>query len=153
MFTRKNNAMWVILLSLFLLAACTAKEPYSADFDDFDGTWVYVKDHLSSPLIKTRSYSWGVGKTIVETTLEIEIDKKEMLIPGMGLFIIQSIQKRTSDSFSLDIKGPGEEGGWELELVFHYTDKNTFWIECSDLEGMFAVGKKKPWYRLSGPND
>lgn len=152
MFTRKSRLAWLSLLSILFITACAAKDAYPASVEDLDGTWVDVKEYRSSPKIKDRQYSWGVGKRIVETTLEIELEKKEVLMPGTGVFLIQSINKDSSSSISVDVKGPGEEGGWEMKLVFHFVDKDTFWIECSDLEGMFSVGKKKPWYRLSGPN-
>jgi hypothetical protein len=151
MFTRKNRLIW-LWLALIIITSCEAKDNYIAKESDLDGTWVDVKEYRSSPKIKDRQYSWGVGKRIVETTLEIELKKKEVLIPGTGAFIIQNINKDSSTSILLDVKGPGAEGGWEMKLVFHFLDKDTFWLECSDLEGMFSVGKKKPWYRLSGPN-
>lgn len=152
MFTQRNSHIVFMMMLALSITACTGKNAYSADVEGLDGTWVDVKEYRSSPAIRDREYSWGVGKRIVETTLEIEIEKKKVLMPGTGLFFIQRISKESNSSILVDIKGPGEEGGWKMRLIFHFLDRDTLWIECTDLEGMFSVGKNKPWYRLSGPS-
>ena len=151
MFARKSSSLVPMLLFVFTLAVCAEKHGRSVNTENLDGTWVDMKEYLISPGIKDREYSWGMGKRLVETTLEIEMQKNKILLPGTGLFFIQRISNESSSSVSVDIKGPGEEGGWEMRLIFHFLDRDTFWIECADLEGMFSVGRNKPWYRLSGP--
>ncbi|HRR51760.1 MAG TPA: hypothetical protein P5252_08045 [Candidatus Cloacimonas sp.] len=152
MSTRRNSVISLLMFLIVFIMACEAKNSYIANITDLNGTWVNVKAYQSSPKIRNWQYSWGTGKRIVETTLEVDLEKKEVLLPGTGAFLIQSVSKDSPSVVSIDIKGPGVEGGLQTKVVFHFLDKDTYWIECSDLEGMFSVGKAKPWYRLSGPS-
>jgi len=151
MYIRKSSAVLFIIILLCISFACSGREQYRATKTDLNGTWVHMQAHKESPRIKDWQFSWGIGKRIVETTFEIDIQKNRVLMPGTGLFLIKRITQTAPSRIVLEIKGPGEEGGWEMKMVFHFLDQDTFWLECPDLQGQFAVGKKRPWYRLSGP--
>jgi len=150
MFIQKINQMILFLIFVLLLASCSGNEAYSANLEDLNGTWVRSKEFFKSSRIREWQYSWGVGYSIVETTLEIELEKKEVLLPGTGLFYIQQIFKKSDSSILMNIKGPGEQGRWEMQLIFHFLDRDRFWIETADWQGE-PVGRKRPRYRLSGP--
>ncbi len=145
----RKISFFVLLLSL-LLFSCTAKAEPKNMMYTINGTWVDYIGYKNSPKIHDVEYSWGKAKRIVETTLEFDINMKIIRMPGNGLFYIQNIQNQSNKNIALDLIS-SYEPVWEMKIVIHFIDKDTFWIECPDLEGIISVGRDQPWYRLSGP--
>jgi hypothetical protein len=98
------------------------------------------------------NYIWGKGKSITETTMEFEIEKMYILIPGQGSHTISAIEPAGPDTIFVKLFYIGDEKKEHpIRMKFHFLDINTFWIECPEWNEMFIVGNDKPWYRLSGP--
>jgi hypothetical protein len=151
----RNKALLAIVGVALVIGACTRKNGYEAKPSDMDGTWVSNVKYLSGSGIHEREYVWGKGKRIVEVSLEIEMEKNSVLIPGQGEYIIDTIIQEDPDIISMEIYGVEDpEQEYKKNMKFHFESYDKFWIECPQYEGergVFSVGRDRPWYRLSGP--
>jgi hypothetical protein len=140
------------VLFLFIANVLFGLEP-----SDLDGTWVYSLELLNSPSIREWDFSWGKGKRISETTLDFDIAKSHILIPGSGAYKIGSIDSEGSDTIYIKMFYIGDKKKERpIIMKVHFLDSDRFWIECpgwSEWEAvfLFMAGKKWLWYRLSGP--
>jgi hypothetical protein len=143
---------FLVVLFLFVVNVLFGLEP-----SDLDGTWVYFSEFLNSPDIHDWDFSWGKGKRITDTTLDFDVARSHIIIPGSGAYIISSIESEGSDTIDITMFYVGDEKKERpIIMEIHFLDIHRIWIECpgwSEWENdfMFLAGKKWIWYRLSGP--
>ena len=120
-----------------------------------DGTWVHHTDLLRSPSIRDMVFSWGVGKSIAETSIDIDLNEDEILMPGHGGYRINSVSKNENESVALNLYSMGRED-ITIKLEFTFIDNNRAYIVCyfSFDYYSYKLSPEKPriWYRLSGPD-
>jgi hypothetical protein len=94
-------------------------------------------------------YSWGIGKSIPNTIFSIDITTEEPFIhaPGDGSFYKTEITQTGTNSIKINAVSAS---GWVVEVVFHFIDRDTLWIETKDFDDL-EYGKGALWHRLSGP--
>jgi len=156
----------IYLITIFitvLLISCIKPTSYAGEILDLNGTWLpdwsykeYIKlkeDKKKEFLIQ---FSWGKGKSISNTTFEIDITAIKPFItePGLGLFnITETMQIGSSSIKIIAFRGLQDEPtiGRYIEIIFHFIDKNKIWIETKDFIGSSDYGKGNLWHRLSGP--
>jgi hypothetical protein len=142
----------VILTGIALIMlSCSGKSGYSAELSDVDGTWVSNVQQLANQDFFEVDYAWGRGKTLVHTSLEVDLAGKFVLIPGDGEYTVDEVVKEKPDVIRLQMYRPDTEKRRLVMMKFHFESYDKFWLECTEYADWIAVGKDKPWYRLSGP--
>jgi len=154
--------VYLILLSVTLICgSCSKTGSYAANISDLNGVWQpdwSYKLALEMPedksYIKYRKFSWGESE-YGNATFNVDLmDKKPFIdVPGAGTFPVTEIERTGISSYKIHAyRGPiGDPyNAWPIDVIFHFIDKDTVWIDNKDSNGKF-YGKKAPWYRLSGP--
>ena len=146
----KKNSLFLLLLLFIASIAC------AWEIEDINGTYVYTEEYLASSAVHEWDYSWGKGSTITETTIEFDLGEKTVLMPGMGLYIIDSVFKADEDTIHLKIFGVGDknrEDPRNMKVIF--IDSNRVYIVHDrwerTMERRYSPEAKWVWYRLSGP--
>jgi hypothetical protein len=146
----RNKSNFIGMFVFFLV--CIQSQVYSVEISDVDGTWVYDIRQLTSPRIHSREFSWGTGKTIPNTTLNIDIEEKFMTMVDSGGLIIDKIWKEGDSIICINVYHVEDKHRESEDVIkFHFESNNKTWIECPRLSGRYE-GKEWPWYRLSGPS-
>ena len=126
------------------------------EIEDINGTFLWREEHLKSPLIREMEFSWGKGLTLTETSIEFDLGNKEVLMPGMGAYFIESAHKNEEGSICLVLIYVSDR-----EKEFPYNMKVTFidsqrayivhdrWERTRDRS--YSPEAKWVWHRLSGP--
>ena len=153
-----------ILYMVLTLSACSRTSNYAAEISDLNGTWQpgwSYKAILEVPE-EERSwsmskFSWGEGKSIPNTTFNIDISAEKPFIkePGLGSFPVTKITQAGINSIKVNAFRADQDDpqvGWFVEVIFHFIDRDTLWIESKDFDST-EYGKKALWYRLSGPTN
>jgi hypothetical protein len=147
-----RNKLFVLVGVVFIALACSRENGYSAELSDLDGTWIDSMKQLTRSDFVEREYTWGKGKRIVNGSLEFDLNKSFVLIPGDGGFTVNDIVKADPATIHLRLyRFSDEDRQWPVIMKFHFESNNKFWIDCPQYENWISVGKNKPWYRLSGP--
>jgi len=139
---------------------CIGLYTYSENL--IDGTWLpgdgypfFIHSNSKSEFIQKKEYSWGKGKSIPNTTMEIDVSNKFLFDATLCGFSINSVKSISNTDYQVGISRYNEnvDNLWELELIFHFIDENSFWIENVWLETNWVnfCGKERIWYRISGP--
>jgi len=153
-----------MLCMVLTLSACSKTDSYAAEISDLNGTWqpdrsykavLKMSEEERDDHLRRREYSWGIGKMIPYTTFNIDITAEEPFViePGDGHLLIKDITQTRNNEikfilFQILAKDPIV--GWSTEVVFHFIDKDTLWIETPKFTGI-EYEKKALWHRLSGP--
>ena len=160
---RGNNMKTVLIFPLTMLcmvltlSACLRTSNYVAEISDLNGTWqpdwsykatLEMSEEEKDGSLKQREYSWGIGKSIPNTIFSIDITNEEPFIeaPGDGSFSITEITQTGTNAIKINAF---RATGWYVEVIFHFIDRDTLWIESKDFDST-EYGKKALWYRLSG---
>jgi hypothetical protein len=167
---KKIKFSYLIVLSMILsLGACFKTKSFTAEISDLNGVW--LPDWLSKDLSKLPEqekeedmryyvFSWGEGKYIPYYTFEIDISANEPFFHATsnGDFYITNITQIDADSINAyACRGdPNDPYSWFANLIFHFIDKDTLWIETLNIEKTFVqqgneYSKGALWHRLSGP--
>ena len=168
MFIQKKKIKYyhVIILFIFALCSCRSTKDTAVEIEDLNGSWmadwIYKGRMERSPEkrelgMHVRVFSWGEGLAISNTTnhFDITADEPFYLVSGVGRFGIIEINQIGKSSIKVrmyqgDLDDPDFQ--WIIEPVFHFLDKDTYWIESEELEnGSILYGKDALWHRLSGP--
>ena len=124
------------------------------EIEDANGTWVYYEEHLKSDKLINDEYSWGMGRRIPNTSLGIDLEKKEVLIGGDGVYFIDTVSKTKKGTVSLKLFYiSDEERKSPVNLDITFLDYRRVYIVYSPQKSnrtLTAEGKRV-WYRLSGP--
>ena len=146
----ENRKFLLFLLLIISSIAC------AWEIEDINGTYVYMEEHLGSSHIRERNYSWGQGLRITETSLEFDLGKKTIMMPGMGQYIIETIYKDGEGSICLTIYYVGDkvrEDPINMKVIF--IDSNRVYIVHDrwerTMDRSYSPEAKWVWYRLSGP--
>jgi hypothetical protein len=148
----------IVLCAILALGSCAAKKSYAAEIADLNGTWqpdwsyqaaLELPEEEKGSYLSQRKYSWGSSMSIPNTTFDIDITDEEpfILAPGDGAFYITEITQTGTDIIKVNATSAT---GWSIEVVFHFVDKDTLWIESKIFDGS-QYGKDALWHRLSGP--
>jgi len=114
--------------------------------------------------VLNQQFSWGMGKVIPSTTLDIDLENNALNFEELRGFNIKEIEvidassvlvRAISGDLELYFKNNhislAKEEKRFTNFTFHFSNPNKFWIECKELQGMLEVGKDVFWTRLSGP--
>jgi len=126
------------------------------DVADINGTWVSNDTLLdNSSITLDYNYSWGAGKTIVETSLEIDLGKINgvchVVIPGGGGYLIDNIYKDENEVLYINMFSI-EEGNRPLNLEFRFIDNDRIYLISDRKLYNYLCETPWIWYRLSGPS-
>ena len=130
------------------------------DFENIDGikyvngTWVPYEEFLLSTYLVNEVYSWGVGKSIPNTSLEIDLKKKEILMSGYGLYYINNIYKNEINNICIVlfyVNDKNRKSPLIMELRFVNKDKVFFIFPAVGSDRNYSADEPWMWYRLSGP--
>jgi len=146
----ENKTIFILLLFLISTMA------FSWEIDDANGTYVCIKEQLNSSKILEDNFSWGKGKKIPNTTFNIDIGEKTVIIPGMGLYFIDSVIKDKEDAISFVLFYIADkEHEYPIKMKFTFIDFNQVYIvlDCWQnwSDRTYSPEAKWIWYRLSGP--
>lgn len=153
---------FAMLCMVLALSTCSKTNSYAAEISDLNGVW--QPDWLHKASLKQpeeerhwpiKKFSWGEGKYIPNTTFNIDITAETPYIgdPSLGSFPIVEITQTGTDSIKVNAFRADQEEpriGWAIEVIFHFIDGDTLWIETKDFDDL-DYGKGKLWHRLSGP--
>ena len=143
-----------IIVLLFLVFA--SGFIHALDIEDVNGTWVYDERHLKSSDIHEWKYSWGKGLSITETSIEFDLGKKVLWMPGQGKYTIDMVHKDDKGSIYLKVVSVGDEDHkYPIDIKITFIDSDRVYIECSRWKNWsderYSPDEKWVWYRLSGP--
>ncbi|MCL2720816.1 MAG: hypothetical protein FWD47_05705 [Treponema sp.] len=142
---------------------CVAGRSFAIEISDLNGTWQPDWSYKAALELSEEeksysswSFSWGEAIIIVNTTFEIDITADVPFIcdPDLGSFPITNITQIDLNSIRISAfrASPYNKNyGFSLELILHFIDRNTFWIETNNFHG-FQYEKGALWHRLSGPD-
>ena len=143
-------------LVFILLLLVSANIASAWELEDVNGTYMYDEEHLQSPLISEKEYSWGKGKRLPETAIEFDLGLKTVLFPGFGKYLVETVSKDGEDSFNLVLFYVGDtEKESPSNMKFTFIDAERVyivhdnWIKYRDKR--YSPEEKWVWYRLSGP--
>jgi hypothetical protein len=165
MYMREINFIYfVILCAVFTLGSCVKTTSYAAEISDLNGTWQpdwSYKATLKKPKeergenFRLREYSWGEGQIIMHTTFNVDItdDIPFFDAGGDGRFTITDITQIGQSSIKSNaFHGPQDDPHWIVEVIFHFINRNTFWIESKEFGKLDEDYRKGSlWHRISGP--
>jgi len=93
----ENKYFFIILF--FLLSNIIV----AIEVEDINGTWVGYETLLITSRYLNDYFSWGIGKTIPNTSLDIDLGKKKVRLTGYGGYIIDSIHSDNKNSVFLKL--------------------------------------------------
>lgn len=148
---------FVVLCMVLVLSSCSKTKSYAAEIYDLNGTWQPDWSYQATLELpeeerewSIQKFSWGEGKSIPNTTFHIDLTSGEPFIdePGLGRFpIIDTTQTKTDV-----IKIHARRRDFIIEIIFHFVDKDTLWIESDRFGNSTEYGKGALWHRISGPS-
>jgi len=146
-----GNKLIIVLIMSLLGGIVSAWE-----IEDVNGTWVYSEEQINDPGVHQEWYSWGKGWRLVDYSLEFDLGKNIVLIPGDGQHIIDTVFRDEEGSICLKVFSV-EKSRKEIPVCFkvRFIDSGRVYIECDRWEEWqdktFSPEEKWVWYRLSGP--
>jgi hypothetical protein len=159
-----KSIYFVILCAVFTLGSCVKTTSYAAEISDLNGTWQpdwSYKATLKMPKeergenFRQYDFSWGKGKIIMHTTFHIDItdDIPYFVAGGDGRLTITDITQIGLSSIKINaFYGLEEDPYWFADVIFHFIDRDTFWIESKEFGGIGNNNRKGSlWHRISGP--
>lgn len=146
-----ENKLFIVLMMVLSISVVSALE-----IDDVNGSWVDDDEVLMNSRFLERRYSWGIGKTIPNYSIDIDLGKKEVRLSGMGLHIIDTVFKDEDSSIYLELFYVGDaERLSPLHMKINFIDSGRAYIVCYPQKGWWSrplsPDEKWVWYRLSGP--
>jgi hypothetical protein len=144
----KLIAILILLLTGGLISAL--------EIEDINGTWVDNEMALNNNSLPEWRYSWGMGRTIPNSSVDFDLEKKQIRLSGMGLYIIEKVFKEDEDLMRLELFSiEDKDFSNPLHMEIRFIDSLRAYIICYPQEGWWSKplssGEKWIWYRLSGP--
>ena len=126
------------------------------EFEVVNGTWVSYKEFLlSTHIVDVDWYSWGTGRSITETSMEIDLGKKDVLLPGAGLYKIGNVYKNENEAICLTLFYINDrDRKFPLNMELSLIDYQSVYVVCYPKRESFPRYLSETpwiWYRLSGP--
>lgn len=155
----------ISLLIILCFSSILFCETMKIEPSKLNGTWMPNFSYLwitSHPDEEKSDYfindfSWGSGKTLINTSTEIDISMKMFFDPGLGEFSIKNIKQISDSSYSfmifryLDENMP--ETLWERNVIIYFITEDSCLINIDSAEETGSISKTNTtWYRLSGQN-
>jgi len=142
----------IIVLVIFLACGIV----YAWEIEDVNGTYVYDEEFLKSNRIYNEMYSWGRGRTMPNTSIDLDLEIKEVRLSGMGLYFIDTVIKDQDGSIGLKLFSVSDESRLSpLNMKMVFIDYRKVFITCFPQNGWWSrplsPEEKWIWYRLSGP--
>lgn len=147
------NRILIILAGLFIGSILNA-----AEINDVNGSWVNNYGAVEDSDAYDREYSWGMGKTIPNFSIDMDLGEKQIRFAGMGLYFIDSVTIDEEGSICLKIYSVGDENTNHnyITLKYSFIDYDKAYIICYHnytgwWDRTLSPEEKWIWYRLSGP--
>ena len=126
------------------------------EIEDVNGTWTYNEEALKVTDLPERKYSWGIGRTIPNSSTDLDLTKGEVLLSGMGLYFVEKAFKDDKGSICLELFSVEDlSHSFLLHMKITFLDYGKVYIVCYPQEGWWSrplsPEEKWVWYRLSGP--
>ena len=139
----------------------TVERPESnfvAEINGLNGTWMPEWTYHATEEQREgwrsafrQEFSWGEGKSRIYQTFDIDVTAENPFVfePVEGWFFTTNIAQTGINSIKVNAVHHMRDND-AIELVFHFIDRDTFWIETHDFRGlMYERGVF--WHRVSGP--
>jgi len=127
------------------------------DLEVVNGTWVSREELLNSSRVADDIYSWGIGKTIVDSSMDIDLGERDVRIPGEGLYRISNAYKNENETINLKLFYIGDRGrNFPLYMELSFLDNQKVIVICYPEREWFPRSLSETpwiWHRLSGPQD
>jgi len=140
-------------------AVLTAERPennFTVEIADLNGTWLpefsyhTTEEGRDGWRIFMQEFSWGEGKWGIDLSLNIDITAERPFVHPTGdKFLVTNMTQLGINSIKV-IAILNREEDRVIELIFHFIDRDTFWIETHDFRGL-DYERGAFWHRLSGP--
>ena len=147
-----GNRIVVFFLLLFFAAGLVS----GWDIEDLNGTYLWNAEHLQSPIIGEWTYTWGQGLSLPETSIEFDLGEMTLMMPGMGLYFIETVYMDGEDSICLllyYVSDTEKENPYNMRVSFIDSDRiyitHDNWRRFRDRR--YSPEEKWVWHRLSGP--
>lgn len=160
----QNKKIMFCVLFLLCFSAIAIGESFKVEPSKLNGTWMPTSSYqwrISHPEDRSKyffhDFSWGKGKSLQHTSMEIDINAMTYYDPGMFIYSIKEYQQIDNTTYKVliyrQVFDDIPESLYELEIILHFLNEDSFWLESEYFEKTGTLfGKKAPWYRLSGQN-
>ena len=143
-----------LILILILLLAGGLVSAY--EIEDINGTWADNEEALNDYSLPERRYSWGIGRSIPNSSIGIDLESKKVLLSGMGLYIIEKAFKGDDGSICLLLFSiEDRNSSYPLHMEVRFIDYQRAYIVCYPQEGWWSRPLSPEenwiWFRLSAP--
>lgn len=161
MFTRINlKILWSICFATFVVIYSSGQN-YEVSISDLDGTWSLAPKLSKDKPFAEQQFSWGLGRTIGESSFAIDLKMNYFFVPGGGLWKIIKISKIDALTIQVETvslsdfeKKIPESKKYRIIWKFKFKNHDQFEINSQEFngsEGNPYFKNDTPWYRLSGP--
>jgi len=121
-----------------------------------NGSWTGRYELIDGTPIEKKQFSWGRGFSLLDTSLEFDLGRKTLFMPGPGVCRIESAFKDEEGSICLKVIPIDDktlEGAINLKISFLDYNKAYISHDKRELTGdnRYSPEEKLPWFRLSGP--
>jgi hypothetical protein len=152
------------VLFAFLAVSCAEQDHLHLEINMVNGTWLpdpiynnIITENSALDSFYTYEFAWGIGFRGSDSILNIDISASKPYISEYinGKFEIAGVTKKSKNEIVLRayriIDENIPDARWDFDVVFHFIDENTIWIEAEPYTGS-DFDNKALWRRLSGPN-
>jgi len=140
----------------FLLETEPDPDGYAKTVDNVNGSWIGQYELIDGTPIEKKQYSWGRGFSMPGTSTEFDLGHKIIIMPGFGVYGIESVFKDEEGSICLQtISYNNETDEDPINIKITFLDYNKAYITHDKWELLddkrYSPEEKWPWNRLSGP--
>jgi len=125
------------------------------DIKKINGTWVGYESLLRSPRFQNFKYSWGNGKTIVDSSLDFDLEINKVYLLSYGGYLIDSVYKSEKETIHMKLFSISDkERKFPEEMKISFIDDQRVFItytEFGRIDKTLSLDEPWVWYRLSGP--
>jgi hypothetical protein len=159
---RKMSVYCIVLGMALMFGSCLGTKGYTVEIADLNGTWqrdqsyqytLKIPEEEREENMYQGDYSWGVGVlNNAMFCIDIISIKPFFNAGGDGRFWVTDTTQIGKDAVKInayqgDLDDP--DSCWYMDFIFHFTDKDTMWIESKFFEN--DLDYKEPFHRISGP--
>jgi hypothetical protein len=131
------------MMFLMGFVACSAPQK-----EDLNGAWyILPRDKFDKSILKHEDFGWGRGYTIPNGSMDVDLIKKTIYIPGLFSMEIVEVKKISDDTY--EIVTFFSNGGFNVSYIIHFIDKDRIWVDYKGEGSLYSeIGKENIYYRL-----
>ena len=121
-----------------------------------NGSWIGQYELIDGTPIEKKQFSWGLGFSLPDSSLELDLGRKTLLMPGPGECRIETVFRDEKGSICIEaIPINTEIPGGPINISITFLDYHKAYISHDKWElfkdKRYSPEEKWPWFRLSGP--